>query len=218
MPRPKIDIDLDKLKESIAKAEANQLFPNRNKLFEFVAKEFGCAAIIIRNRVLEHNIPLVTLLGKRGRSPGEGTGIPAGKRERKAVPELFRNSIQRTFGSDKRVGKKIGLVINGSLKAAIALKCYDCCGRQAKEVANCTITSCPLWAFRPWKGNPEELNTVELDLPEQFGVHFTRRKRKTQNDEPAGYTPGKKDTKLRETRIPYDSQKSSELYPISKKW
>ena len=40
---------------------------------------------------------------------------------------------------------------------AIRLKCLDCTCNQAKEVTLCTVTNCPLYAFRtghrPQKGN-----------------------------------------------------------------
>lgn len=40
---------------------------------------------------------------------------------------------------------------NGSIKAAVKLKCYDCSGFQKVEIKNCTVFSCPLYPIRPYQ-------------------------------------------------------------------
>lgn len=36
-----------------------------------------------------------------------------------------------------------------SLRLSINAKCYDCVGRQKKEIELCTMTTCPLYNVRP---------------------------------------------------------------------
>ena len=47
-----------------------------------------------------------------------------------------------------RVSKIIDKVLAGKLKEAVKAKCLDCQYYQEKEVRECNITTCPLWAFR----------------------------------------------------------------------
>lgn len=54
----------------------------------------------------------------------------------------------------RQAAKAVGLEPQRPLRA-IRAKCLDCCAGQRSEVANCTATTCPLWAFRfgvdPWR-------------------------------------------------------------------
>jgi hypothetical protein len=59
--------------------------------------------------------------------------------------------------------KLVDKVKNGSLKAAVKLKCLDCCGFETqakKEVRLCNIQECSLWAFRPYKPKGVSLKVV----------------------------------------------------------
>jgi hypothetical protein len=38
----------------------------------------------------------------------------------------------------------------GKMRSLIALKCLDCCCWEKSEVAACPVTSCPLYALRPY--------------------------------------------------------------------
>lgn len=46
---------------------------------------------------------------------------------------------------------KVEALKAGSMKAAIALKCLDCCNGQMNEVRHCSVEGCPVWPLRPWK-------------------------------------------------------------------
>lgn len=52
--------------------------------------------------------------------------------------------------------KLVEAVLKGSLKAAIKLKCIDCCCGDKKEVSLCTSYTCPLYRFRPYQKLPKE--------------------------------------------------------------
>ena len=38
-----------------------------------------------------------------------------------------------------------------TMKNAIAAKCWDCCNGQRSEIAQCGITDCSLYSYRPYK-------------------------------------------------------------------
>ena len=38
-----------------------------------------------------------------------------------------------------------------SLRLAINAKCFDCCGKDKREVGRCEMTDCSLWSMRPWQ-------------------------------------------------------------------
>ena len=42
-----------------------------------------------------------------------------------------------------------------SRKAAIAAKCLDCCCYEQEEVRRCSVNSCPLHSYRPYKVKEE---------------------------------------------------------------
>jgi|ETNvirenome_6_85_1030632.scaffolds.fasta_scaffold33918_4 hypothetical protein len=73
-----------------------------------------------------------------------------------AIVEAHKN-LRQTFPTKQKVVDKI--VNDGSLKAAVALKCWDCSGGLSSEVSSCVLNNCPLWAFRP---NAEKSELVEI--------------------------------------------------------
>lgn len=71
--------------------------------------------------------------------------IASGEAKRTAV----RNPIERAHAKPK------------SAKLAIAAKCYQCEGEDAdpgyrKRIGSCSVKTCPLWAFRPYKVSETE--------------------------------------------------------------
>lgn len=45
---------------------------------------------------------------------------------------------------------------DGSLRAAVTLKCLECCSWHREAVANCGSSgTCPLWPFRPYQRESE---------------------------------------------------------------
>ena len=57
-----------------------------------------------------------------------------------------------------------------SKAAAIKAKCLDCCCWQRIEIANCSITSCPLHPYRPYRMAKKSLKApVAGQLAEELG-------------------------------------------------
>jgi hypothetical protein len=50
-----------------------------------------------------------------------------------------------------RYRRLVDKVEDGSLQAAIDLKCLDCSDYQVAEVRHCTVTGCPLYSVRPYQ-------------------------------------------------------------------
>ena len=42
-----------------------------------------------------------------------------------------------------------------SKAAALKAKCLDCSCWQRVEITNCTVTTCPLWPYRPYQSQEE---------------------------------------------------------------
>jgi len=64
------------------------------------------------------------------------------------VPKKWRSGAAKAFA-----GK-------ASPRAAIRVKCLDCSGFEVAEVTNCTVTLCPLWAYRPYQTAARTLPTA----------------------------------------------------------
>lgn len=50
---------------------------------------------------------------------------------------------------------------NGSVLSVLALKCLECTVNDREEIRNCVCVDCPLWYFRPYKNNEEEVSNDE---------------------------------------------------------
>ncbi len=96
-----------------------------------------------------NNLVILTPVGRRGREKGCAPINTGGKRQRRLMPLHILTALkQDTPASLHKVCDKAA---GGSLRAAVKLKCLDCSCGVMKEVALCTIKSCPLYHFRPYK-------------------------------------------------------------------
>ena len=50
----------------------------------------------------------------------------------------------------------------GGRSNAIKANCLQCCGWIRADVADCRITNCPLWHFRPYR-TPKNRGVIETD-------------------------------------------------------
>jgi hypothetical protein len=150
MPKKATVIDRAELESLLKQAEASETFPNHSQLFQHLAGKMGVSPVLIRSRVLEWHLPMKTQKGKKGRQAGVSTS-----KTRKGKPPEYKAALITMFAG-QGVEKRVEAASRGSGKAAIALKCLDCCAGQKKEVRNCTLVACPLWAYRPWK-SPESM-------------------------------------------------------------
>lgn len=172
-----------KKKDNTESAPPVSPFANRSALYRAVcetewAKEKGPAVnpSNVANWVKKHNIPLLTPVGKKGRQPG--VKIANGGRKRKGRNEDNYNAMIKSLNMQSERGiapamvKAADKAASGSMKAAIRLKCMDCCGHDKKYVRECTSLDCALWTFRPYQAVPNGQSTEEPTEPEvvQIGL------------------------------------------------
>lgn len=163
MPRPSVIIEKAGLEEQIKQAEAANTFVNQSRLFEFLCsspwaatikdslgKPFQVKPVNIYQKVIQYNIPMKTPKGKKGGVKTVGAGVVRGKKDRSANRLPLLQSTPEEF---KPLAAKVS---GGSMKAAIRLKCLECCCWQRKEANECQIKTCALWSFLPRK-NPKNL-------------------------------------------------------------
>lgn len=153
--RKPIPVDVAQFSAAIAEVEKAGPLASRSALWEAVAgtdwaKGIKLTAQVAMLKAKAMNIPCLTPLGKRGRSKGDGPVPNAGKRTAKRMPLELVEGLKAVY--DPGLHGKVNRAGNGSLKAAIALKCVDCSGGSKKEVSLCPVKNCALWYFRPYQG------------------------------------------------------------------
>lgn len=153
--RKAIPVDANVFTNVIAEIEKAGPLPSRSALWDAVAatdwaKGIKLTAQVAMLKAKAMSIPCVTPLGKRGRSKGDGPVPNAGKRKTKRMPLELVDELKKAF--DPKLHGKVNRASQGSLKAAIALKCIDCSGGSKKEVSLCTVKDCALYWFRPYQG------------------------------------------------------------------
>lgn len=178
MGRAGILVTPDELLEQLLHAESTKQFDNWSKLFESVAQsEWGQTRITtsggvkaltsatIYQRVIDFGLAdkLKTPKGKKGRQKGEvvvrsteqkSTNLSLGKVLRKKADTWYFAGI---WGDDTKVAnikkkrylRYIDRLEGGSCKAAIALKCLDCCNGSFSEVRQCGMDDCELYSLSP---------------------------------------------------------------------
>jgi hypothetical protein len=151
--RKPIPVTKEKLQEVVSSLENESNFTSRNALWESVAnteyaKGIGLSSQVAMLKAKTFGITIKTPLGKRGRSKGDGPVPNAGKRKGKRIPLEIVEQMKKEL--DPSLHKKVDRAANGSMKAAVGLKCLDCAGGSKKEVALCTLVTCPLWSYRPY--------------------------------------------------------------------
>jgi len=58
------------------------------------------------------------------------------------LPDIFKGSYKKDYR----------IAMSGkSMKKAIKMKCLDCCCWVVKEVKLCSVITCPLYAYRPYR-------------------------------------------------------------------
>jgi hypothetical protein len=158
MSRTAIPVSMATLMKVIEELEAAQpggVFPNRSALWDAVAnhsyaKGIGLSAQVAMLRCKGAKYEPKTPVGLRGRQKGCAPVQRTGSvRKRKRMPLDVIPILKQDL--PESMHKRLDAAANGSLKAAVALKCVDCSGGSKKEVALCSIRDCPLWGFRPFQ-------------------------------------------------------------------
>ena len=109
-------------------------------------------AAVAMVRAKEMQINTKTKPGKRGNA-ALGTLSNKGTRTTRANKLV---AFATSFDAMRRSFPSLSLPViqkaqNGSIKAAVKLKCYDCSGFQKAEIKHCTVSSCPLYPIRPYQ-------------------------------------------------------------------
>jgi hypothetical protein len=178
MSRRTIEIDQKKLTEILNRLESEQTFTNRSALFEEAAKEYGepSTSAIVYLRVKQWNIELKTVKAKPGEhlKGGNAEALKAFREDGDQKPKKIKGDSTpfiKYFTTEEK-GKLLKLaksVKRGSLKAAIKLKCLDCCNFDRKEVKYCACPECPLWLVRPFQPTMEDyLANSEPEVQKAF--------------------------------------------------
>lgn len=173
-------IEQGKKKGKKAAAETTPVvspFLNRSALFKAVcetewAKSKGGSMQPhnIVSWVAKHNIPLLTPVGKRGRQKGQKidtTRKNKGRNEDNYKAMIKSLEMQSGRGIQPSMAKTADRAASGSMKAAIKLKCMDCCGHEKKYVRECSSLDCALWRYRPYQAADasSEPEVVQIGLP-----------------------------------------------------
>lgn len=76
--------------------------------------------------------------------------VPGGRRKRVNTDSRHEQYLRKELPEHTKL---IDRILEGSMKAAIKLKCIDCCCGDREEVRHCTSYGCPLYNFRPYQIN-----------------------------------------------------------------
>ena len=184
-------VDRAKLVSAIRQAEAAGPLANRSVLHGEVARIYNAASppreiteAVVGLRIKAWELDVTTPIGKKGRT----AGVPLTDEQKKAMQAGRKGGRAAKFGADPLVvsgfeqmkrevsprwSNLVEKARQGSMRAAVALKCIDCSAEQPIEIKFCTCTSCPLYAFRPYKQKPgeeavegAEVEDTELEVEE----------------------------------------------------
>lgn len=173
--RKAIQFNVQEFQDTILCLEQEEggAFANRSQLWAAVAATEWASTLSPRPMTSQvamlkaetFDLKVNTPKGKKGRVAGsagkvsdDGTAVLPVRRSR----TIDEASITVLRGVTATVNQKaVDRVSKGSLKAAIKLKCIDCCCGQKKEVAMCRSKDCSLWNFRPYKKIQDVLGVRE---------------------------------------------------------
>lgn len=156
MARERLSPDKAEFQKVINDLEAAQTFSCLSELWDAVAETEWA-----RTR---HCRPLTNQVAAiRAKELGLTWKTVAGRKEDRHVPRgpvvIAPAAVQQVIAMmpEKPTESVVAKIAKGSLRMAIKLKCLDCSNFQKKEVKNCPVTSCPLWAVRPFQDKPDEI-------------------------------------------------------------
>jgi hypothetical protein len=184
MAKPMTEVSRNTLELAIRKAETDGPLKNLDALWTAACEIYNSMDVpkqitksVVMLRATAWKLETKTKPGKKGRAAGvplseeQKAAMQAGRGARKPRAEKFAGDpvlVQGFSELRKEVPERFlplveKLTNKGSMRAAVALKCLDCSGYSTVEVRLCPCTSCPLYAFRPYKGKAGDDEVVELD-------------------------------------------------------
>jgi hypothetical protein len=183
MAKPMTEVSRNTLELAIRKAEIDGPLKNLDALWTSACEIYNSMDVpkpitksVVMLRATAWKLETKTKPGKKGRAAGvplseeQKAAMQAGRGARKPRSEKFAadpvlvqgfNDLKKE--TPERFKPLVDKLTAGSMRAAVALKCLDCSGHSTVEIRLCPCTSCPLYAFRPYKGKAGEDEVVELD-------------------------------------------------------
>lgn len=178
MARTKLEIDPKKFQQEVNKLEKDGPFPTRNDLWAALAetewskglKPRPLTAPVAYQRSREFGTKCKTPLGKRGgkmtkerieKMQAGRTGRTPRKEKLAAFGYSFEEMLKQVPENYHNDVKKAQ---EGSLRAALKLKCLDCVCWQPEEIRQCACFACGLYPHRPFKAKPEEEKAKLIQL------------------------------------------------------
>ena len=172
--RKKLNIDKSEFQRIVDQLESQREYTNPSELWKAVeATEWAKAqqprpltAAVAYLRARDFGIVTKTKPGKRG---GTMTGERIAKMH--SGPRRSRKEKMAGFATTFSQMRKeypqtllpiINRAENGSLRAAITLKCLECSGFVRSEARQCAVTDCSLFPHRPGAKELEEIGATEL--------------------------------------------------------
>lgn len=185
MARTEKKVSRTLLERAIRESEKNGPLKNLDVLWKAAAEfynankeddypELSFSVILLRAKAWD--IQTKTQPGKKGRPAGvplseeQKAAMQAGRGKRGKRADKFASQPEVMEGFDelkKRTESRFLPIVDrltaGSMKAAVALMCIECGGGSTAEVRKCVVNSCPLYAFRPYKGEAKADEEVEIE-------------------------------------------------------
>jgi hypothetical protein len=178
-------VDKQLLKDCVVKSEENGALTNRSQLWEKVAELYNqksktpITSSIVYLRVKDWNINCITPKGKRGRgklTEDQKAKMAAGRKgatrvskaeQFHAKPEYKEHVLRLKDVTPKTFHNLVARATNGSRTAAQKLFCLQCVGFSRKDVRECNGKTCPMYLYRPYQSNDEDVleedeKTVEI--------------------------------------------------------
>jgi hypothetical protein len=170
MTRTPTPIDKSSLLAILAEIDGSKICTNRSSLFQKVADKYNgqhsqqISASLVYLRVSQWKVELSTPVGKKGRIKGfkiEGKSNKVSRSVKFANNSQIKSSLCQIRGIvPERFQPVVNRVVQGSMKAAVNLKCLDCCDYQTMEVKLCECQDCSLWPFRPYQKQKVKKNNT----------------------------------------------------------
>lgn len=176
----RITVEQDKLVKVINDLENQKTYSSLIQLQNDVVnseygRQIGITAPNVYNYIKKWNIQIKTKAGRgtdslsRLRNSSNVVRVTRGEKiqqdpQGQTWIQAVRNHFKFLCGNKLgRFQKSLTKLEAGSLKAAVGLKCVECCGGDTIEIRECVCMDCPLYYFRPYKQGDDHLASIEID-------------------------------------------------------
>jgi hypothetical protein len=160
------------LQECIIEVEERGLPRTWSELFSKVAEVYNrqtqqsVSGATLQALAIKEKLEIETPKGKKGGFAEGKRGKRGSRADKFAKSEVAQAAIAQARKDIPSFARKRHLPVvdelaAGSMKAAVKLKCLDCCNFNTAEIKHCESDGCGLWLFRPYqKGDEIEAGDV----------------------------------------------------------